>query len=70
MIDGLYQIRAMHGGNAVVKICFDGPDKNSLVPYMAVNSMALDDDEPDNPIALVCVAEGNHPYGNLRPRRS
>ena len=36
----------------------------AVVPYMPVNQVALDDDVPADPIALVCVVPGTHPFGN------
>ena len=61
----LQQIRSQHGGQVGVMISFDGPDEEAMVPYMPVNTVALDDDEPGNVVALLCVSEGNHPFGNV-----
>jgi hypothetical protein len=54
-------------------ISFDGGaggTAGAAVPYMPVNQVAIDEDDPSNVIALLCVCEGNHPLGNvikLRP---
>ena len=71
VIAWLMRIRQEHGKRVRVMICFDGGTKNdAAVPYMPVNQVALDADDPSDVIALLCVCEGNHPLGNvikLRP---
>jgi hypothetical protein len=73
VIGWLMRIREQHGKRVRVMICFDGGEERNggkPLPYIPVNQVAMDDDDPADPIALVCVCEGNHPMGNvikLRP---
>lgn len=58
------QIRCRHGGQVGVMVSFDGPGEEAMVPYLSVNNVAVDD-EPGNVVALLCVSEGNHLFGNV-----
>jgi hypothetical protein len=40
------------------------------LPYLPVNEVAMDDDDPSAVIALLCVSEGNHPFGRVVRMRS
>jgi len=57
-------------GNIGVMICFDADaadDKGhtvAIMEYLPVNQVALDEDGPTNVLAILCVAQGNHPFGN------
>lgn len=62
-ITRLRRIREQYG-NVGLMICLDGAQRGEAAsPYLPVNALAVDDDEPSNPIALCCVALGNHPFG-------
>ncbi len=70
VIGWLMRIREKYGKHVRVMISFDGQRGGVAVPYMPVNQVAVDDDDQAAPVALVCVAPGNHPYGDvirLRP---
>jgi hypothetical protein len=52
-------------------ICFDGDPTTdgrgrvAVARYMSINDVAVDEEVPTNVLALLCVAEGNHPFGDL-----
>jgi hypothetical protein len=51
-------------------LAFDGEDEAAVIPYLPVNEVAMDDDDPSAVIALLCVSEGNHPFGRVVRMRS
>ena len=70
VIGWLMKIRNEHGKRVRVMICFDGGEgengkTGAAIPYMPVDQIAEDTDDPGDVIALLCVCEGNHPLGNV-----
>lgn len=66
VIASLLEFKQLHGGDSILMICMNG----AQTAYLPISEISVDSDEPCNPVALCCVAEGNHPLGNtikLRP---
>ena len=70
IIAGLQRIRQAFKGKIGVMLSFDRGETGAAVPYMPVSQTAVDDDDPNNVVALLCVAEGNHPFGDVIKLRS
>lgn len=65
VIARLTELRKRYG-NVGVMVCFDDEvGEGSYVPYMPVNGVAIDDDDLSKPVVLLCIAEGNHPFGQV-----
>lgn len=56
VLDCLQRLRIQYGsGDVPVMICVDGPDSSSI-PYLPVENVMKDDDEPLKPVALLCIS--------------
>ena len=60
VIAALQELRNRQGGKSPVMICLDGPN-SSPVPYLPVDEVAQDVDEPCHPVALLCVGSNHYP---------
>jgi hypothetical protein len=55
----LTRIAERFGKETPLMVCLDG----AAMPYLAAWQIAIDDDEPLSPIALVCVPAETNPFG-------
>lgn len=60
VIAALQVFRDQQGGSSPVMICLDGPN-SSPVPYLPVDEVCQDVDEPCHPLVLLCVGSNHYP---------